>query len=155
MRFRRLPPSLNEISRANEVLLEWTPLPAEDRRKLVWYWAHSQAGGLKFAVVCRRMRWVRRTAYDRLDRAFERLAVVFVNDVRMLRFSGDHEDCTLLDGMRPIAGTLDELPEAQSPRSWNDRSFSVGHPDIRDFSWAQSQSRREAKRRAKLGLDAA
>lgn len=146
---RRLPPSPGEISRANEVLLEWTPLIAEDRRKLCWYWAHSAAGGLNFATVCRRMGWVRRTAYDRLDRAFERLAANLNNGGLLWRPAGDIDGCTHSGPMRLVDGTLNELPETQSPRSWNDGSTSADQPDIRDFSWAAKQAAREAKRRAK------
>lgn len=157
MRFRRLPPSPNEISRANEVLLEWTPLVPEDRRKLVWYWAHSQAGGIKFAVICRRMGWVRRTAYDRLERLFERLAANFVNEARFLRLAGDIDGCTLspveaLIGHTLANSDLDDVPV--SPRSWSDGSASADQPEIRDFTWATKQAEREAKRRQKLGLEA-
>lgn len=152
---RPVPPSPGEISRANEVLLEWTPLIAEDRRKLVWYWAHSAAGGLNFATVCRRVGWVRRTAYDRLDRVCERLAARFNNAGLLLRVAGDIDGCTHSGPGAFIDCTLNELPEAQSPRSWNDGSTSADQPDIRDFSWAQKQAAREAKRRAKLGLEAA
>lgn len=146
---RRLPPSPGEISRANEVLLEWTPLIAEDRRKLVWYWAHSQAGGLNFATVCRRKGWVRRTAYDRLDRVCERLAARFNNDGLLWRPAGDIDGCTHSGPSAFIDCTLDELPDTQSPRSWNDGSTSADQPDIRDFSWAAKQAEREAKRRRK------
>jgi hypothetical protein len=152
MRFGRLPPSPNEISRANEVLLEWTPLVREDRRKLVWFWAHCAAGGGKFTVIYRRMGLKRRTAYDRLDRVWEKLADRFVNDDRTLRLAGDIESCTLSRPSAFIVGTLNELPEAQSPRSWNDGSVSVDQPNIRDFSWAMDQAaraEREAKRRRK------
>jgi hypothetical protein len=149
MRFRRLPPSPNEISRANEVLLEWTPLVREDRRKLVWFWAHCAAGGGKFAVVCRRMGWTRRTAYARLDVVFDCLTARFVNDRRILRLAGNVDDCTLSGPVRGNCCLLNELPEAQSPRSWSDGEASGYHPDIRDFSWAMDQAAREAKRRRK------
>jgi hypothetical protein len=152
---RPRPPSPNAISRANEVLFEWTPLIAQDRRKLVWYWAHSNVGGVKFAVVCRRMGWSRQTAYYRLDQAFERLRDGLNNVLKTLRRSDQIGDCTDFKFERWIDGTLDELPEAKSPRSWSDGSVSVDQPDIRDFSWAAKQAEREAKRRAKLGLDAA
>jgi hypothetical protein len=146
---RRIPPSPAERSRAEEVLFEWTPLLPEDRRKLVWGWAFSKVGRLTFAAIYRGMGLKHRTAHNRLDRAFEHLAANLNNVGTLWRCAGDIGGCTLLDAVRPIADTLNELPEAQSPRSWNDGSVSVDQPDIRDFSWAQKQAAREAKRRAK------
>jgi hypothetical protein len=146
---RPVKPTPSERSRAEEVLFEWTPLVREDRRKLVWFWAHCAAGGGKFSVVYRRMGLRKRTAYDRIDRVWVTLSNRFVNDRRCLRLAGNIESCTLSDPMRGNCCLLNELPEAQSPRSWSDGEASGDHPDIRDFSWAQEQAEREAKRRRK------
>lgn len=159
---RRVPPSSIELSRADEVLFEWTPLVAEDRRKLVWFWVHSAAGGVKFAVVCRRMGWVRRTAYDRLDRLFEQLAARFNNDGLLWGSAGDIGSCTLsasgsFNSHTLAQSDLGDMPS--SPRSWSDGSATSDNPEIRDFSWAQHQAERrariEAKKRRKLGLEPA
>lgn len=146
---RRIPPTPSERSRAEEVLLEWTPLVREDRRKLVWFWAHCAAGGGKFSAVYRRMGLKHRTAYDRLARVFDSLTALFVNDRRTLRLAGNVDDCTLSGPVRGNCCLLNELPEAQSPRSWSDGEASGDHPDIRDFSWALQQAALEAKRRRK------
>lgn len=155
MRFRRLPPSSAAISRYEEVLLVWTAeyLDTEYERKLVWFWAFSQSGGRSFSSVCRKKGWVRETAYHRLNRLFARISAKVVNEPNSLNRNGNIPDCTTLPLVGLIPCTLDELPDTQSPRSWNDGSTSTDQPDMRDFSWAAKQAEREAKRRAKLKMD--
>jgi hypothetical protein len=155
MRFRRLPPSSAAISRYEEVLLVWTAeyLETEYERRLVWYWAFSKAGGRSFSAICRKKGWSRDTANNRLKRLFARISAKVVNDPNSLSRNGNIPDCTTLRTMGFIPCTLNELPETQSPRSWNDGSTSADQPDIRDFSWAAKQAAREAKRRAKLKMD--
>lgn len=158
LRFRRLPPSSAAISRWEEVLCVWTPdyLRDEKERRLVWYWAFCASGGKSFAAVCRKKGWVRRTAYARLDRLFERVAGDLVNDCRFLSDTSDLQDCTGFGFNAFIAGTLNELSGEDipvSPRSWSDGSISTDQPDIRDFTWAEKQAEREAKRRRRLGLE--
>lgn len=157
LRFRRLPPSSAAISRWEEVLCVWTPdyLRDEKERRLVWYWAFCASGGKSFAAVCRKKGWVRRTAYARLGRLFERIAGDLVNDCRFLSDTSDLQDCTGFGFNAFIAGTLNELSGEDipvSPRSWSDGSASADQPEIRDFTWAEKQAGREAKRRQKLGL---
>jgi hypothetical protein len=41
------------------------------------------------------------------------------------------------------------------PTHWKDGETVGDRPDLRDFTWAQKQAAREARRRAKLGLDEA
>ena len=158
LRFRRLPPSSAAISRYEQVLCVWTPeyLYNENERRLVWYWAFCASGGKSFAAVCRKKGWVRRTAYARLDRLFERVAGDLVNDRGMLSSISHLEDCTGFGSIASISGTLansdlDDIPV--SPRSWSDGPASVDQPEIRDFTWAEKQAEREAKRRRKLGLE--
>lgn len=151
---RRLPPSPGEISRWEEVLCVWTPdyLRDEKERRLVWYWAFCASGGKSFAAVCRKKGWVRRTAYARLDRLFERVAGDLVNDCRFLSDTSDLQDCTGFGFNAFIPGTLNELSGEDipvSPRSWSDGEASGDHPEIRDFSWSMNQAEREAKRRRK------
>lgn len=159
LRFRRLPPSSAAISRWEEVLCIWTPdyLRDEKERRLVWYWAFCASGGKSFAAVCRKKGWVLRTAYARLDRLFERVAGDLVNDCRFLSDTSDLQDCTGFGFNAFISGTLNELSGEDipvSPRFWSDGSASADHPEIRDFTWAEKQAEREAKRRRKLGLEA-
>lgn len=151
MRFRRLPPSAAAISRYEEVLLVWTAeyLDTEYERKLVWFWAFSQSGGRSFSSVCRKKGWARETAYHRLNRLFARISAKVGNEPNSLSYDGNIPDCTTFPPVGLIPCTLNELPEAQSPRSWNDGSTSADQPDMRDFSWAAKQAEREAKRRRK------
>lgn len=88
---RRIPPSPSETSRAEEVLLDWTPRIREDRRKLVWFWAHSSAGGLYFDKVCKHMGWAKSTAYQRVESVMSRLAGDFVNEGKVLKLDGVSE----------------------------------------------------------------
>jgi hypothetical protein len=151
MRFRRLPPSAAAISRYEEVLLVWTAeyLDTEYERRLVWFWAFSKAGGRSFSAICRKKGWSRDTANNRLKRLFARISAKVVNDPNSLSRNGNIPDCTTLPPVGLIPCTLNELPEAQSPRSWNDGSTSADQPDMRDFSWAAKQAEREARKRRK------
>jgi len=154
MRFRRLPPSADAISRYDEVLCEWTPkYVVEDRRRLVWFWAFSAASGHSFSRVCRAFGWQRRTAYDRLERLFVKIAGDLDNDQILLKPTTSNHCCATSSLERQETHTIGQRVTERTESVWSDL------PEQRDFSWAQHQAERrakiEAKKRRKLGLEPA
>jgi uncharacterized protein DUF6362 len=79
-RLRRIPPSSGAISRFEEVL-EWAAnrIDDEDRRRLVWAFAHCRAGEQSFSDKCAREGWNRIVSYRRLNAIFQRIAIELTN----------------------------------------------------------------------------
>jgi len=77
---------LGAISRHAECL-EWTAKYIEDdhRRKLVWAFSFCRANKWDFGKLCERKGWAKSTAYDRLNRMWERLSLTFCKRNFLLR----------------------------------------------------------------------
>lgn len=153
MRFKRIPPSAAAISRFEEVM-RWSAALIHDdtRRKILWTWAACQVSGHSFAARCRKFGWVKMTAYRRLHAVSDAISHNLVNDHVFLRMP---DEKWVLPNQHPqgmsvdmLAATDDEGP-AVIPTHWTDDELTGDRPDLRDFSWAQKQAKREAKRRAK------
>lgn len=86
MRMRRIPPTSGAITRFEEVM-DWTAkrIEEEGRRRLVWAFAVCRLNGWSFSAKCRKHGWNRVTAYNRLNRLFDRLAYDLNNDNVLLR----------------------------------------------------------------------
>jgi hypothetical protein len=125
---------------------------------LAWLWAFCTATDRDFSAALRSKGIARSTAYDRLNKLWARLERDFRNAALTLRFPDDkwigHEAgrSNIVCG---IIGRESDNAPPMSPTHWKDNEAAEDRPDLRDFSWAQKQVAREAKRRAKLGLDAA
>lgn len=156
MRFKRVPPSAAAISRFEEVM-DWSGSMISDdtRRKIIWTWAACQVSGNSFASRCRKFGWVKMTAYRRLHAISDAISRNLNNDAVLLRMPDEKwvlpEQPVSSSSFDMLAATDDEGP-AVLPTTWVDE-VSDDRPDLRDFSWAQKQAAREAKRRAKLKLD--
>ncbi|MGB6080242.1 MAG: hypothetical protein WBF99_12360 [Xanthobacteraceae bacterium] len=148
-----------QISRHDEALL-WTCriIKEEKLRRIVWVWAFCAITPKRsFAKACDHYGWVRQTAYRRLTRAFERISAKLNNDKVLLRFPDDKWMRQLPASVAHTNGNIAPVADMQTPnsRSAYRTERSSDQPDIRDMSWAVDFAAREAKRRAKLGLDAA
>lgn len=155
----RLAPSAGAVSRHEEVL-SWTAdhIHDEARRRLVWLWAFCTAADRDFGAALRSRGIARSTAYSRLSKLWARMERDFRNVALPLRFPDDkwigHKTGSSAISCGMIGRESDNAPPI-SQSHWKDDEALEDRPDLRDFSWAQSQASREAKRRAKLGLDAA
>lgn len=158
------------MSRHQECL-DWTAsrVTDEKRRHILWSWAFCRANDWDFGARCVRRGWARPTAYRRLTATIEALSgqfrmegfVVRLPDEKYLR----HETPVLAS----ISSTLDQHVAAQpitfTPgyRTENSRDLIQTPEDADTFAkflerrnadMRRSQER-EAKRRQKLGMDAA
>ena len=159
MRMARTPPSAAAISRFEEVMA-WSASMIHDdtRRKIIWIWSACQVSGHSFASRCRKFGWVKMTAYRRLHAVSDAISCNLVNDLVLLRMPDEKwvlpEQPVSSSSFDMLALSDDDEPPV-SRTHWKDDEAAEDRPDLRDFSWAQSQARREVKRRQKLGLDAA
>jgi len=159
MRMKRIPPSAGAISRHTEVMA-WTAelIHDEEHRWLIWSMANCIASERSFSAWCKAEGMVRMTAYRRIDRICEAISANLNNANALLRLPDGYGvlQPNQNQGMSfaMMAAEGDDAPPI-SPTHWTDNEALEDRPDLRDFSWAQSQAKREAKRRQKLGLDAA
>jgi hypothetical protein len=159
MRLARTPPSAAAISRFEEVMA-WSASMIHDdtRRKIIWTWAGCQVSGHSFASRCRKFGWIKMTAYRRLQAVSDAISRNLVNDLILLRMPDEKwmlpEQPVSSSSFDMLALSDDDEPPVYQTH-WKDDEVTDDRPDLRDFSWAQKQTAREAKRRAKLGLDAA
>jgi len=150
MRFKRLPTS----SAANQRLLEvmdWNCkyIDTPEARQLVWGWAFCKVNGRSFSrFVKDSTEMSRATAYRLLDETFEEIAVKAGRGVILRSYPAEIWVRQIM-GDQPIdSPTLDELPT--SPTSWSAPGEQPSDlPENRDFSWADKQAERHAKREAK------
>lgn len=86
MRMARIPPSAAAISRFEEVMT-WSASMIHDdtRRKIIWTWAYCQMSGHSFAARCKKLGWVKMTAYRRLHAVSDAISRDLVNDLTFLR----------------------------------------------------------------------
>ena len=159
MRLARTPPTAAAISRFEEVMV-WSASMIHDdtRRDIIWTWADCQVSGHSFASRCRKFGWVKMTAYRRLHAVSDAISRNLVNDLVLLRMPDEKwvlpEQPVSSSSFDMLALSDDDEPPV-SRTHWKDHEAAEDRPDLRDFSWAQKQAAREAKRRAKLGLEAA
>jgi len=152
----RLAPSAGAVSRHEEVLT-WTAdhIHDEARRRLAWLWAFCTAADRDFSAALRSKGIARSTAYDRLNKLWARLERDFRNATVPLRFPDDkwvgHEPHRSKIVCGIIGRESDNAPPV-SRTHWKDDEATEDRPDLRDFSWAQKQAAREAKRRKALGM---
>lgn len=153
MRFSRTPPSAAAISRFEEVM-RWSATLIHDdaRRKIIWTWAACQVSGHSFASHCRKFGWVKMTAYRRLHAVSDAIS----RDLDMRGVLVRYPDEKWMLPNQPAQGSSVDMLAARDdegpaviPTHWTDDELTGDRPDLRDFSWAQKQAMREAKRRAK------
>jgi len=158
MRLSRTPPSPAAISRFEEVMA-WSAVHVHDdsRRKIIWTWAHCQVTGHSFAERCRKFGWVKMTAYRRLHATSDAISLNLDNAGTLLRMPDEKwvlpEQPVSASNFVMVALTDDAEQPTHQPTHWTDNGAVEDRPDLRDFSWAQHQAKREAKRRAKLNMD--
>ena len=68
---RRLPPSAAAIQRHEECLIWALEIVPEKTRRILWAWSFARAQGRSFVGWCRAKGVVPRTAYNRINRAFD------------------------------------------------------------------------------------
>lgn len=156
MRLARTPPSAAAITRFEEVM-RWSAALIHDdaRRKIIWTWAACQVSGHSFADRCRKFGWVKMTAYRRLHAVSDAISRNLDNEGVLLRYPDDKwmlPDQPVSGSSFDILAATDDNGPAVLPTNWTD-DVSDDRPDLRDFSWAQKQAAREAKRRAKLKME--
>lgn len=167
MRLARTPPSAAAISRLEEVM-RWSAEMIHDdqRRRIVWTWAHCQVSGHSFSSRCRKAGWVKVTAYRRLHAVSDRISRVLNNDRVLLRMpdekwvlpsqpvSGSNFDMLALSddadqpNKHPTFQVLDKAGDTlTSPQAIAEFA--------KHLASVNKQRRREQERRRKRGMEAA
>lgn len=119
-------------------------VPCEKKRRALWAWAKSEAGGQAFAKWCRNVEGISRQAGDyRKNAAIKQIALAF--DRKPLQHN-DFDD----------EGHLPNHPEIEDKKSnigvWrapDARPYLDFDADLRDFSWADAQNARRRERDAR------
>lgn len=154
--------STGAISRHQECL-DWTAelIHDEKRRHIVWAWAFCKANGWDFGANCIRRGWARPTAYRRLTSTIDAISehfgigglVVRLPDDRWLR----HEQpIQAIHSIQSRRGD-DTIPAIPHKPFRTEKHIDLIRTDEDAESFAKFLQRRnelEAKRRARLGLDA-
>jgi hypothetical protein len=167
MRLARTPPSAAAISRFDEVMA-WSAVHIHDdnRRKIIWTWAHCQLTGHSFAERCRKFGWVKMTAYRRLHAVSDAISFNLDNAGALLRMPDEKwvlpEQPVSASNFVMVALTDDaEQPTVHPTFQVIDKPGDLlKSPEaVADFSKhlasVNRQRRKEQERRKKLGLDAA
>jgi len=172
MRLKRIPPSAAAISRFDEVMTWSASLIHDDtRRHIIWTWARCQAFDLSFAEQCRGFGWVKMTAYRRLHATSDAISRDLDKSGVLVRYpdekwvlpsqpvSGSSFDMLALgddDGQPTVHPTFQVLDKAVDLLTTPDAIADFRkHLTAINRQRRKEQERLEAKRRAKLGLDAA
>lgn len=155
--------SIGAVSRHQECL-DWTAdlIHDEKRRHIVWAWAFCKANGWDFGARCVKQGWARPTAYRRLTASIEAISVHFdikgvvvrLPDDKWLRHETPDMACvsSTMPQSRPVATAVPHKPF----RTEAHRDLIQTDEDAEAFAlFLRRRNEREAKRRAKLGLDAA
>jgi hypothetical protein len=163
--------SSGAISRHQECL-EWTATRVKDekRRHILWAWAFCRANGWDFGARCSRKGWARPTAYRRLSATIDGLSEQFRMEGVLVQLPDDKWVRHETPVVACVAGTMaavDAKPRAIkfTPGYRTERSHDLIQTAEDADTFAQFLERRnadmrraqerEAKRRAKLGMDAA
>lgn len=155
--------SLGAVSRHQECL-DWTRTIIDDekRRHILWAWAFCKANGWDFGSRCVKKGWARPTAYRRLTASIEsisehlriRSVLVRLPDDKWLRHETPPMAC-----ISSTLGNTDasDLAIAHKPFVTEKPRDLIKTPeDAEQFAaWLQRRNEREARRRSKLGMDAA
>lgn len=159
------------ISRHQECMI-WTAerIPDEKTRKIVWAFAFCRANKWDFGKLCHKKGWVKTTAYNRLNRVWDRLARSFHNGGVPLREPARSWLAHETPIVACISATMGEAVEAPRAikftpgyrteqsrdliRTQDDADTFAKFLERRNADMRRAQER-EAKRRQKLGMDAA
>jgi hypothetical protein len=163
--------SSGAISRHQECMV-WTAERIDDqkRRQIVWAWAFCRANGWDFGARCVKKGWARPTAYRRLNAAIGDISDGLNNDGVLLALPADrwlrHEE----PNMACVDGTMAAVDQSApikkiipGYRTEKPRDLIRTQADADTFAKflerrnaeMRSAQEREAKRRQKLGMDAA
>jgi hypothetical protein len=151
------------VSRHSECL-DWSIrfIDCEKRRHIVWAWAFCRANGWDFGAKCKKRGWARPTAYRRLTSSFEVIAAALGNDGVLLRLPADkwlrhrEQDQAMNSATvgRNVAAEIKQIKPGY--RTEVHRDLLTTPEAIADFAdFLEKRNAREAKRRARLGMDAA
>ncbi|MDB5584875.1 MAG: polymerase subunit sigma [Bradyrhizobium sp.] len=162
--------SSGAISRHQECMV-WTAERIDDqkRRQIVWAWAFCRANGWDFGARCVKKGWARPTAYRRLTAAIAEITDGLNNDGVLLALPADRwlrqetplsvrshggiENCVSGPAIKFTPGYRTEksrdLIRTQADADTFAKFLERRNADMR------SAQEREAKRRQKLGMDAA
>jgi hypothetical protein len=147
--------------------LAWTIERLTDpyRRQLVWAFAFCRAYKRDFGKLCKKNGWVKTTAYNRLNRAWEQLAFDLNNEAVMLRLPAQqwigHETVPNV----PIESSVESCARTAAIkftpafRTEESRDLLITPEGVADFTKhldavnaeRRRSQEREAKRRAKIG----
>lgn len=160
------------ISRHAECM-DWTATKIQDkmRRHLVWGYAFCRANKRDFGKMCDRRGWVKRTAYDRLHRLWDRVSGELLNNNIMFRPASEFwlaqetpvrasTQCKMApDVAAPIAIPFTPAFYTEKARdlilTGQDAENYASFLDERNKLCRIEQAAREEKRRRKLGLEVA
>jgi len=167
MRMARIPPSAAAISRFEEVMA-WSASMIHDdtRRRIIWTWSYCQMSGHSFAARCKKLGWVKMTAYRRLHAVSDAISRNLVNDLTFLRMP---DEKWVLPSQPISSSSFDMLAlSAEDGQPTNHPTFQVfdkasdmltSPQAVSEFAkhlaTTNKRRRREQERRKKLGLDAA
>lgn len=155
--------STGAISRHQECL-DWTRtiITDEMRRHVVWSWAFCKANGWDFGARCNRKGWARPTAYRRLNASIEAISDKLRMESVLVRLPDDKWLRHETPEMASMSSRLAHEPERSAAipnkpyRTERNVDLIKTDEDAEIFAeWLQKRNEREARRRAKLGLDAA
>ena len=159
------------ISRHQECL-DWTAslIDHEEHRHILWAWAFCRANSWDFGARCNRKGWKRPTAYRRRDASIEAISGHFGMKGLLVRLPDDkwlrHETASVVPihgGLEHCAGSSPAIKFIPGYRTEPSRDMLKTEEQVDAFAKFMERrnadmrrmQEREAKRRAKLGLDAA
>jgi len=119
-------------------------VPCEKKRRALWAWAKSEAGGQAFAKWCRNVEGISRQAGDyRKNSAVKQIALAF--DRKPLQHN-DFDDEGHLPNHPEIGDKKSNIGVWRAPDAKPSLDFDA---DLRDFSWADAQNARRREREAR------
>lgn len=123
-------------------------VPDESQRRCLWHWAIAKAGGLPFAIWCRRVEHIHEmTGTRRKDRAIAHIAHC---TLRKGLQNNENVDFDVLP-VGPDLGDIAANVAVERPRSfWHaDDAFRPAFiPELRDMTWAEMKNERRRQREA-------
>jgi hypothetical protein len=155
--------STGAISRHQECL-DWTRtiITDEMRRHVLWSWAFCKANGWDFGARCNRKGWARPTAYRRLNASIEAISYKLRMESLFVRLPDDKWLRHETPDMAPISSTLGNSDNAvpaipNKPYRTEPSLDLIQTQEDADLfaAWLKKRNEREARRRAKLGMDEA
>lgn len=136
--------SKNQISLWEAAMEVIKLVPCEKKRRALWAWAKSEAGGQAFAKWCRNVEGISRQAGDyRKNAAIKQIALAF--DRKPLQHN-DFDDEAHLPNHPEIGDKKSNIGVWRAPDARPSLDFDA---DLRDFSWADAQNARRREREAR------